>query len=136
MRDEESQCARAPPEPWAWMPGQEQSWPRAQCSRALGSIPPASAQATPTVQPIPPSLPTPDHCTACFSLEQSHHSFPLTLLALCLEVTFFVFKLGVEDLAPWLSKCFFPAWQKPLGIVVVGGREGFPFSTCRRETEA
>lgn len=77
-----------------------------------------------------------DHCTACFSLVQSHDSFPLTLLALCLEVTFFVFKLGVEGLAPWLPKCFFPAWQKPLGIVVVEGREVFPFSTCRRETEA
>lgn len=108
----------------------------AQSSVQQGSIPPASVQATPTVQPILPSLPTPDHCTACFSLEQSHRSFPLALLALCLEVTFSVFKLGVEDLAPWLSKCFFPALQKPLGIAVVGGREGFPFSTCRRETEA
>lgn len=49
-----SQCARAAPKPRAWMPGREQSWPRAQCSRALGPVPPASAQALPTVQPPPP----------------------------------------------------------------------------------
>lgn len=65
---------RAAPEPRAWMPGQEQSWPRAQCSRALGLVPLASAQAIPIVQPNPPpSLLTPDRCTACFSLVQGLH---------------------------------------------------------------
>lgn len=60
---------RAAPEPRAWMPGQEQSWPRAQCNRALGLVPPASAQAVPIAQPTPPrSSPTLDCCTACFSL--------------------------------------------------------------------
>lgn len=66
------------PEPRAWMPGQEQSWPRAQCRRALGRVPPASAQALPTVHPDPsPSSPTPtDRCTACFSLVQGLHRLP------------------------------------------------------------
>lgn len=65
---------KAAPEPRAWMPGQEQSWPRAQCSRALGLVLPASAQATPIVQPNPPrSLPTTECCTACFSLVQGLH---------------------------------------------------------------
>lgn len=65
---------RAAPEPRAWMPGQEQSWPRAQCSRALGLVPPASAQAIPHCPAQPsPLLAHPDHCTACFSLVQGLH---------------------------------------------------------------
>lgn len=115
---------RAAPEPRAWMPGQEQSWPRAQCSRALGLVPPASAQALPIVHPNPsPSLPT---------LTTALHAAPW-----CRAFTDFLTPHTVSGghflcVQPWCGRpstlafqAFPPAWRNPLVLVVGGGQEFF-----------
>lgn len=69
---------------------------------------------------FPPSLPTMTDAWHASPWCRAFTYFPLPLLTLCLEVTFFVFKLGVEGIVPWLSKCFLLALKNPLGVAVGG----------------
>lgn len=88
---------RTAPEPRAWMPGQEQSWPSAAGLLAL--FPQLPLKLSPLSSPIPPPCPP---LTAALHASPWCRAFTdfLTLLTLYLEVTFFVFSLGMEGLAP------------------------------------
>lgn len=101
-----SSLHRAVPEPGAWMPGQSRAGPELSASGPLALFLLLLLKLFPTVQPSPPpSLPT---LTTALHASSWCRAFTdsLPLLTLCLEVTFFVFSLRVEGLAPWLSKHF------------------------------